>query len=197
MSSSPRTAVVGVDARNGKLLWRYDKLAQRMPVIDTPLLLGDQVFCAAGYGKGGVLLTLTDSNGKVAVKEQYFDTKLQNKHGGVVQVGDYLYGDTDDRGRLWCVEWKTGKLKDNWLKDGGNKLGKGSAALTFADGHLYVRYDNGYVALVPAMPEGYQEAGVFKIPNSDRASWAHPVVIDGKLYLREKDTLWVYDVRGK
>lgn len=189
-------AVVGVDASNGKLLWKYDKLSQRMPVIDTPLLLGDQVFCAAGYGKGGALLNLSGADGKVSVKEEYFKTSLQNKHGGVVQVGDYLYGDTDDRGRPWCVEWKTGKVVENWLDGASNKLGKGSASLTFADGHFYIRYDNGYVALVPATPAGYQEKGVFKIPNSDRQSWPHPVVIGGKLYLREKDTLWVYDVRA-
>jgi hypothetical protein len=54
-----------------------------------------------------------------------------------------------------------------------------------------------YKALVPATPDGYKEAGVFRIPNRDRQSWAHPVVIDGKLYLREKDTLWVHDVKGK
>jgi outer membrane protein assembly factor BamB len=189
--------VVGVDAGSGKLLWKYDRVAQRMPVIPTPVVLGDQVFCAAGYGKGGGLLTLSASGGKVTVREEYFTSKLSNKHGGVVQAGDYLFGDADDRGRPWCVEWKTGKVKEDWLKDAGDKRGRGSASLTCADGHLYVRYDNGYVALVPATPDGYKEAGAFKIPNSDRQSWAHPVVIDGKLYLREKDTLWVYNVKGK
>jgi outer membrane protein assembly factor BamB len=189
--------VVGVDAKDGKVLWKYDKLAQRMPVIPTPLVLGDQVFCAAGYGKGGSLLTLSESDGKFKAKEEYFKSGLTNKHGGIVQVGDYLYGDRDDTGKPWCVEWKTGKMKDDWLKDAGDKKGRGSASLTFADGNLYIRYDNGYVALVPADPDNYKEKGVFKIPNSDRQSWAHPVVVGGKLYLREKDTLWVYDVKAK
>jgi outer membrane protein assembly factor BamB len=189
--------VVGVDAKDGKRLWKYDKLSQRMPVIPTPIILEDQVFCTAGYGKGGGLLTLSASDGKFKATEEYFSTKLTNKHGGVVQVGDYLYGDTDDRGKPWCVEWKTGKIQEDWLKGAGDKPGRGSASMTYADGHLYIHYDNGYVALVPATPAGYKETGVFKIPNSDRQSWAHPVVIDGKLYLREKDTLWVYDVKAK
>jgi outer membrane protein assembly factor BamB len=190
-------AVVGVDASDGKQLWKYTKLQQRMPVITTPVILDDHLFCTAGYGKGGALLTLSGKDGKVTVKEDYFSTQLTNKHGGVVQVGDYLYGDTDDRGRPWCVAWKTGKIRDDWLKNAGNKPGRGSASLTYADGHFYFRYDNGYVALVPATPEGYKEVGSFRIPNSDRQSWPHPVVVDGRLYLREKDTLWVHDVRKK
>jgi outer membrane protein assembly factor BamB len=189
--------VVGVDAKDGKRLWKYDKLSQRMPLIPTPIILGDQVFCTGGYGKGGGLLTLSAADGKVQVKEEYFTAKLTNKHGGAVQLGDYIYADRDDSGRPWCVEWKTGKTKDDWLKGAEDKPGRGSAAVTYADGCLYFRYDNGYVALVPATPDGYKETGEFKIPNSTRQSWSHPVVIDGKLYLREKDTLWVYDVKAK
>jgi outer membrane protein assembly factor BamB len=189
--------VVGVDAKDGKLLWRYEKAGQQRPNIPTPVILGDQVFCSAGYGKGGGLLTLTAADGKVTAKEEYFTSKLTNKHGGTVQVGDYIYGDNDDLGRPWCVEWKTGKLKTDWLKSAGDRPGRGSASLTYADGYLYIRYDNGYVALVEATPDGYKESGVFKIPNATRQSWAHPVVIGGKLYLREKDTLWVYDVKAK
>jgi hypothetical protein len=67
----------------------------------------------------------------------------------------------------------------------------------YADGNLYVRYDNGYVVLVPATPDGYKETSLFKIPNSSSQSWSHPVVIAGKLYLREKDVLWCYDVSAK
>jgi outer membrane protein assembly factor BamB len=168
-----------------------------MPVIPTPVILGDQVFCAAGYGKGGALLTLSAADGKFNVKEEYFSSKLTNKHGGAVQVGDFIYGDRDDSGKPWCVEWKTGKVLDDWLKGASGKKGSGSASITYADGNLYIHYDNGYVALVPATPDGYQEKGVFKIPNSSRQSWAHPVVIGGKLYQREQDTLWVYDVMAK
>jgi outer membrane protein assembly factor BamB len=188
--------VVGVDAKDGKLLWKYDRLKNNTANVPTPVVLGNQVFCTAGYGKGGALLTLTVSNGKVDVKEEYYHDELKNRHGGVVQVGDYLYGDLDDSGNPWCVEWKTGKFQKDWLK-GVKKDGHGSASMTYADGHLYVHYQNGFVALVPATPDGYKEAGVFKIPNYKGNSWAHPVVIGGRLYQREQDTLWVYDVKAK
>jgi outer membrane protein assembly factor BamB len=189
--------VVGVDAKTGKLLWKYDKLGNNTANIPTPIILGDQVFVTAGYGKGGGLLTLSEADGKVTSKEDYFSGKLTNKHGGAVHVGDHIYLDRDDSGNPQCVEWKTGKIKENWLKDARDKQGHGSASLTFADGNFYIRYDNGYVALVPADPDGYKEKGVLKIPNSDSNSWSHPVVIGGRLYLREKDSLWVYDVKAK
>jgi outer membrane protein assembly factor BamB len=186
--------VVGVSAADGKLLWRYEKLAPNVANIPTPIVLGNQVFCSAGYGKGGALLTLRpDGKGGVRAEEEYYNPRLRNKHGGLVVVGAYVYGDTDDSGRPFCAEWKTGEVK--WTK--GRSRGNGSASLTYADGHLYVRYANGYVALVPAEASGYREKGIFKIPNGDRNSWSHPVVVDGRLYLREKDTLWVYDVKAR
>ncbi len=189
--------VVGLDAKDGKLLWKYEKLANNTANGVTPVILGDQVFCTSGYSKGGALLTLSTTDGKFTATEQYYDVKLKNRLGGVVRVGDYIYGDLDANGQPWCLEWRTGKLQDNWLKNVPVRQGKGSISLTYADGHLYLRYDNGYVALVSATPDGYQEKGCFKIPNSTTTSYPHPVVIGGRLYLREKEMLWVYDVRAK
>jgi outer membrane protein assembly factor BamB len=187
--------VVGVSAKDGKLLWRYEKLGRNVANIPTPIILGDQVFCTAGYGKGGALLTLSRDGDGIKVKEEYYTRDLGNRHGGVVIVGDYAYGDRDQNGTPWCAEWKTGKVK--WQRDRRKGKGNGSAAVTYADGNLYVRYSNGYVSLVPAGPDGYEEKGSFKIPNGDRNSWAHPVVIGGRLYLREKGVLWCYDVKAK
>src|SRR4029077_7982953 len=131
--------------------------------------------------------------------EDYYKTELKNKHGGAVRVGDYIYGGLDDSGAgaLGCVEWKTGNLVKDWMKNPRDKPGKGSVALTYADGNLYCQYNNGYVALVPATPDGYQEKGSFKIPDSSDWSWSHPVVLGGRLYVRDHDTLWVYDVKSK
>jgi outer membrane protein assembly factor BamB len=143
-------------------------------------------------------LTLRKGPDGFKVKQEYFKRNLGNKHGGVLIVGNYAYGDFEDRGQPWCAEWKTGKLR--WQRPAtgkGRRGGEGSASLTYADGHLYVHYANGRVALVDAGAAGYREKGSFKIPNSDRNSWAHPVVLDGKLYLREKGVLWCYDVKAK
>jgi outer membrane protein assembly factor BamB len=185
--------VVGVAAKDGKLLWRYKKLANNTANIPTCIVLGEQIFCVAGYGKGAALLTLrSDGAGGVKMTEEYYQNEMHNKHGGVVIVGDLAFGDTDDQGKLYCADWKTGKVR--W--QGQSKSGRGSISLTCANGHLYLRYSNGFVALIEASPKGYEEKGLFKIPNGRSNTWAHPVVCGGRLYIREQDILWVYDVKA-
>lgn len=185
--------VVGVSAKDGKFLWKYEKLGNNTANIPTPIVLGDHVFCAAGYGKGAALLQIVVNRGDVSVKEIYFKRELTNKHGGVVLVGDYVYGDYDDQGRPYCAEVKTGKVL--WKKETRGP-GEKSAAVTYADGHLYFRYENGVMALVQASPKDYKEVSTFKIPDGRGPSWAHPVVVGGKLYLREGDNVLCYDVAG-
>jgi outer membrane protein assembly factor BamB len=184
--------VVGVSAKDGKFLWLYDKLGNNTANIPTPIVLKDRIFCSAGYGKGGALLQMVPAKGGVTVKELYYTHDLKNKHGGLLIVGDYVYGDHDDSGHPFCAEVKTGKVV--WRKK-TNGPGSGSAAVTYADGFLYFRYDNGVMALVPATPKEYKEVSTFKIPNAGGQSWAHPVVVGGKLYLREKDTVWCYNIK--
>jgi outer membrane protein assembly factor BamB len=190
---------IGVRASDGKLLWRYAKLGENTANVPTPIVLGDQIFTAAGYGKGGALLTLKAKGESVKCTEEYHNGSLQNKHGGVTIVGKYAYGDTDDNGNPYCADWKTGKVQ--WTRRSAGRAlagpGYGSASMAYADGHLYIRYADGTVQLVPASASGYRYKSSFKIPNSDANSWAHPVVIGGRLYLREKDTVWCYNVEGK
>jgi outer membrane protein assembly factor BamB len=108
-------------------------------------------------------------------------------------VDHYVYGDRDDSGHPFCADVKTGKVM--WTKDNGP--GQGSAAVTYADGHLYFRYDNGIMSLVKASPDAYEEVSSFHIPNASRQSWAHPVVVGGRMYLREQDTVWCYNVKAR
>src|SRR5262249_24089959 len=103
--------VIGVAAKDGKLLWRFAKLSPKTANIPTPVVLGSQVFCTAGYRKGGALLTLSAGGDTgMKMKEEYYESALMNKHGGVVVAGDSVYGDYDSSGRPWCAEWKTGKV---------------------------------------------------------------------------------------
>lgn len=186
---------LGVAASDGKVLWRYDALGNNTANVPTPVVLGEQVFTTAGYGKHGALLTLRAEDEGIAAVKVYDNNRLRNKHGGVTVVGDHVYGDTDDSGNPFCAEWKTGEVK--WTRRQAKQPGQGagSASLAYADGMLYIHYANGWVHLVPASPAGYTVKGAFKIPNSTDNSWAHPVVIGGRLYLRHKDMLWCYSVR--
>jgi outer membrane protein assembly factor BamB len=130
----------------------------------------------------------------VAVKEIYgLKPELANKHGGIVLVGDHLYGCADDQPIIFCAELMTGKVV--WKQRGS---GTGSATVLAADGHVYVRYADGTLSLLEASPTGYEEKGTFTVPGSGgRPSWAHMVILDGLLYLREGDALLCYDLRSR
>jgi outer membrane protein assembly factor BamB len=184
------SGVVGVSAKDGKLLWRYAKsAAPRGANISTPIFADGYVFSAAAYNTGGGLVQLTVEGDKVTAKEVFFSKDMMNHHGGVVKVGDALYG--TGTSTLLCLDFKTGKKM--WQE---RSVGKG--AVTYADGHLYVRGENGAVALVEATPSGYKEKGRFSQPDRSRQkAWPHPVVAGGRLYLRDQDVLLCYDVKQK
>jgi outer membrane protein assembly factor BamB len=205
--------IVGVAAKDGKFLWRYNKIANGTANIPTPIVKDNLVFCSTGYGRGSALLKLVPKGKGTKVEEVYFlpGNKLQNHHGGLVLVGNYIYGGHGhEQGFPVCVELKTGKivwghgkgaLGDNAGKKvqwNGRGPGSGSAAVVYADGNMYFRYQNGLMALIGASPSGYQVKGTFKIPHHGGApSWSHPVVAGGKLYLREQDWLMCFDLRKK
>jgi outer membrane protein assembly factor BamB len=180
--------VVGIAAKDGKFLWRYENPANRVANISTPIYRDQHVFAASGYGTGGGLARLMAGPDGTTATEVYFTKRMQNHHGGVVLVGDHLYG--FDGSNLTCLNWKTGEVA--WSD---RSVGKG--AVVAADGHLIARSERGPVALVEATPKGYVEKGRFDQPDRTReAAWAHPVIAGGRLYLRDQDLLLCYDVKG-
>lgn len=185
-------SVAGIAAADGRLLWRAARQG-RTAVIPTPIYRDGLVYVSSGYGVGCNLFKITSAGGKFSAEEVYANKTMTNQHGGVVLVGDHLYGHSDNKG--WtCQDFKSGEIV--WQEK--SKLGKGS--ITFADGMLYLRAEagEGTIALIEASPAGYRETGRFDPHDrSDKNSWPHPVVIDGRLYLRDQDVLLCYDVRGK
>jgi hypothetical protein len=193
--------VVAVHADTGKLLWQYAKVANGTANIPTVIAKDDLVWCSTGYRDGGsALLKLTaEGKDKVTAKElKYYDQSFQNHHGGMVLVGDHVYfGANHGQGYPACVEFRTGEQKYKLGKGLGG--GGGSAAVAYADGMLYFRYQNGQVVLLPATPneDELKVAGSFKVPDPSRAAqWAHPVIANGRLYVRDQDKLHVYNVRA-
>jgi outer membrane protein assembly factor BamB len=182
------SAGVGVRASDGKLLFRYGNAANQVANIATPVFLNNQVFFTSAYGTGGGLVDLTAQDGEVKAKQVYFTREMRNHHGGVVLVDGYLYGYSD--AILTCLNFATGKVM--WRH---RSVGKGS--VTFADGRLYIQSENNVVGLAVATPEGYFETGRFEIPDKGLPSWSHPVISDGRLYVRNQDILNVYDVKSK
>ena len=184
--------LVGVDAKTGTLLWRYDRTAQNSPAVIPTAVVEDGYIYSAGARVGGGLIQLEADAGSVKVTPLYFSPKLPTGIGGSVKVGDYLYGTTGQA--LLCVHFKTGEVK--W-----EERSIAPASLCSADDRLYLHGENGELALVEPTPEAYREHGRFTPPNlPERANqmekaWTYPVVSAGRLYLRDADRLWCYDVR--
>ena len=179
---------VGIRAADGKLMWKYPRVANNTANIATPIFYDNKVFYTSAYDTGGVLLALTAQAGEVKAKEIYFTREMQNHHGGVVLVDGYLYGFNNSI--LTCLEFATGKVM--WRS---RSVGKGS--LTYADGNLYILSENNVVGLAEATPAGYREKGRFQIADQGLPSWAHPVVSGGSLYIRDQRTLASYDIRAR
>ncbi|MFO1091695.1 MAG: PQQ-binding-like beta-propeller repeat protein [Planctomycetaceae bacterium] len=183
---------VGVRADDGKFLWGYARIANKTANISTPLVGGDHVFVSTGYQTGAALLKLVPKDGGVEAKEEYFlDSKtFQNQHGQMVLIDGHVYAGNQHRnGFPICVELASGKVA--W---GGTERGPGtgSAAINAAGGHVIFRYQDGVVALIEATPSGYHLHGTLTPEFQEAESWAQPVVVDGKLYLREQDQLMCY-----
>ncbi len=182
--ASPR--VVGLDAETGDLLWSYDKSANRTANVSTPLVHNNAVFSASAYGTGGGLARLTKSGDGFVAEPAYFENKIQNHHGGLVLVDGFVYGTGSKT--LICMNFETGEIV--WQE---RSAGKG--AVTYADGHIYLYGEKNKVALVEANPKAYVEKGMFAVEKGDFPTWAHPVVANGRLYLRDMEKLTAYDIR--
>ncbi len=188
--------IISVDAETGAVLWTYNKIANGTANIPTPIVKDDYIFCSTGYGTGAALLKIVRDGDGLRAEEQYFlDSKtFQNHHGGMVLVGDYIYcGHGHNKGFPMCLQLETGKV----MWDSVRGAGSGSAAVVYADGHLYFRYENGVMALIEATPEEYRLQGDFEIAAVHGKSWPHPVIHEGRLYLRDQQSLMCYDIRAK
>lgn len=183
--------LVGVAADDGRLLWEV-AWPGNVAVIPTPIIHDDHVFVTSGYGAGCMLVQIDERNRATKV---YENKLMKNHHGGVILLGDHLYGHSDGVGWL-CLELRTGEQV--WRER--EVLGKG--AIGYADGRFYcLEEKEGVVALIDASPDGWQERGRLTLsPQSpDRSPkggiWVHPVIVDGKLFLRDQQFLYCFDVR--
>lgn len=176
---------VGLDPNDGKLLWEYAKPSNNVANVATPVVRANRVFISSDYGTGGGVVEIKPDN---KAQEVWFTKEMRTHHSSAVLIGDHLYGFSS--AILTAVKFDTGEIA--W-KD--RSVGKGS--LVYADGHLYCFSENGVVGLVEATPTGYKEKGRFKIQQDQLPTWTHPVVAGGRLYLRDQDTIYAYDVREK
>jgi outer membrane protein assembly factor BamB len=182
--------LVGLATEDGGLLWEV-AWPGNVAVIPTPIVHDNHVFATSGYGAGCMLVSISPQNEATKV---YENKLMKNQHGGVIRVGDFAYGFSDDVGWL-CLDFRTGER--HWRER--DALGKG--AIGYADGKFYcIDQSEGQVVLIDASPEGWTERGRFTLsPQSEiRAPrggiWVHPVIVGGKLLLRDQEFVYCYDV---
>jgi len=185
--------VVGLNAADGKTLWIVD-FPGKVAVIPTPIFHGGQVYVTAGYGVGCLSFKVGANNAIIGL---YTNKTMVNHHGGVILLDGHVYGHSDGGGWV-CQDFKTGEKV--WTEK--SALGKGAVA--YADGMLYCLAEkDGTVALVDASPKGWKEHSRFKLEpqttqrNPQGRIWTHPVIVGGKLYLRDQELLHCYDVKAR
>jgi outer membrane protein assembly factor BamB len=195
--------ICGVRAEDGKLLWRIADSNYRVAVIPTPVFYKDHIFVTTGYGAGCKLIKLSKEGDEIKANVVYESKVITNHHGGVVRVGEYVYGHSDKDNQWVCLEFLKSTSRDGpepaWTS---KDLGKGS--VSYADGHLFCYGERkGDVVMIKADPTDWQEVGRFTIPKTDPTRsrqggvWPHPVIAQGKLFLRDTNFLFCYDLKGK
>ena len=178
------SAVVGVRADNGQALWRYTEVANQTANIATPIISSGRVFVSTEYESGGALLKV----GAKSVSQVYFTRNMRNHYSTSVLVDGVLYGFNSSI--LTAMRFDSGEVL--WRN---RSVGKGSVA--YADKHLYVLGEDAILALVEARADEYREVSRFPLKQSRYPTWAPPVIADGRLYVRNQDSLMAFDVRAK
>ena len=178
--------IIGLDASTGKMLWSHPHTNRYQVHANTPVFIDGGLFCFSGYGQGGVKLELSADGS--SVKKAWFSDKLDSRMGGMVAVNGFLYGSGDNNREWRCVDFKTGTEKY-----ADKTIGKG--VVIYADGMLFVYSEKGELALVEANTNGFKIAGQTKVELGSDQHWSHPVIDNGKLYLRHGNVLIAYKIK--
>ncbi len=179
-------SILGIDTKDGTLLWSHPQTNKWSVHANTPYFQDGYLYCVSGYGQGGVQLKLAADGS--AKQEMWRNTSIDNRMGGFVVLGDRIYGSDDSNKGWFCVDWKTGH--DIYTE---KMMGRGTTI--WADGMLYCYSDVGEMALVKPTETGFEKISSFEVPYGEAQHWAHPVIVEGILYIRHGGSLMAFDIR--
>ena len=182
-----QSGLLAVDAKTGKQVFMNKFAARNTANVPTPAYSDGYLFWAVGYGKGGICFKVTCDAGKWSFEQAWKSRDFDCHPGNYVVANGMVFG--KGRGGLACADLKTGETK--W------KERVGAGQVCWGDGMLYVVSDSGgRISLVDPAAQDARTKGKFSIAGSGR-SWSHPVVIDGRLYLRYDTNLYCYNIKAK
>lgn len=182
------SSILGIDISDGKLLWTHEHLNKWSVQANTPIYNNGSVYCFSGYGKGGVLLNISDDGNSIT--ETWRNDSLDSKMGGAILLDEKIYGSGDYNKKWFCVDWKTGKVlySSKMLKVGN---------VIYADGLLYCYADDGTVGLVESKENEFNLISSFKVPFGEKQHWAHLVIDNKKLFVRHGNSLMLYSIASE
>ncbi|MCA9152567.1 MAG: PQQ-binding-like beta-propeller repeat protein, partial [Planctomycetales bacterium] len=175
---------------DGKLLWSHSWPNDTDTYASQPVLVDEhQVLVTTGYGTGGALLeVLPNTETGWSVEERWTSRDLKTKFSTAIVHEQTIYA--LDNGIMVSVDLSTGKL--NW-KSGrygfGQLLGIGDK--------LLVQSERGFVAVVTASPNAFQELA--RVDALDGISWNVPTLSWPHLLLRndQQAVCWELEASGE
>lgn len=178
-------SIIGLDPTNGKMLWNVAQTNRWSVHANTPLYHDGKLYCVSGYGKGGIMLQLSEDG--TSVTELWRDESLDDKMGGIILLDGKIYGSGDANKKWFCIDWETGEeLYSSKMLKVGN--------IIFADGLLYCYGTGGKVGIVDPSTNNYNLISSFEVPYGEKYHWAHLVIHNKRLYVRHGTSLMVYDI---
>lgn len=179
-------SVIGVDMNSLEMIFEYEFVTKRKINPNTPLYSNGYLYLVSGYGKGGILLKLSkDGRNTTLIWE---DSQLDSQMGSVILYDGHIYGSGHDNRDWYCIEFLTGKMKYS-----SRELGR-KGNIIFADDMLYIYSEKGDLGLVKPNPKKFEIVSSFKIKEGSGEHWAHPVIKNGRLYVRHGDILNIYNI---
>jgi outer membrane protein assembly factor BamB len=179
-------SVVGIDADTGEYMWRHSHVTDYDVNANTPLYHNGFIYAYSGYGTGGQMFQLSEDG--TSVKRVWSQAKLDSQMGAAVLVDGFIYGSGHNSRGWHCLDWRTGKVQFTARKI-GNK-----GAIIYADGMMYCYSETGHVGLVKPNPQDFELVSSYRVKKGSGEHWAHPVIKDGRLYIRHGDALMVYHI---
>ncbi|MCX6249422.1 MAG: PQQ-like beta-propeller repeat protein [Bacteroidetes bacterium] len=181
-----KTNLLGVDTKDGKLLWSYKQEGQDIDCqVNTPVYENGFIYCVAGNGNGAFKLKLSDDGTKIT--EVWKNGRCDNLMGGFIKVNDYLYTSGYEKRQYYVVETTGGNIVDSVNFDRGTT--------NYSDGMLYLYNEKGQVGLFKPNGPKMEQVSTFKLTRGTKAHFSHPVICNGVMYIRHGKSLLAYKIK--